>query len=258
MKWLLILRIKKYEVDNANIKQDLLTLSKKITQISSKIKLSFTNPLSLVASPNDSIRKSNFNFNITDDIPIRELIKRSESEFNDIFFILNSKANDSQKIRTSLSDISSSLNDIVKFTNKTTIEDNEINIINGTNNPINLLEDSNRTLSVKSMNSNVHNSNNALFTANSNNSISLNSNEIIVSIVNAIENIKNNLDMPKTTIKPTVNGRAKVQQSKTNVDLSGTEGELKDSNIVNYLNDNIQFLSNGLDGRQLTFDNNNS
>ena len=89
------------------------------------------------------------------------------------------------------------------------------------------------------MNSNAHNSNNALLTTNSNNSISLNSNEIIVSIVNAIENIKNNLDMPKTTIKPTVNGRTKVQQSNTNVDLSGTEGELKDSNIVNYLNDNI-------------------
>ena len=105
------------------------------------------------------------------------------------------------------------------------------------------------------MNSNAHNSN-ALLTVNSNNSISLNSNEMIIAIVNAIENIKNNLDMPKTTSKPTLNGRTKIQGN-TNVDLSGTEGELKDS-IVNYLNDNIQFLSNGLDGRELTFDNNNS
>ena len=73
-----IKKIEQYEVDNANINQDLLTLSKKITQISSKIKLPFTNPLSLVASPNDSIRKSNFN--ITDDIPIRELIKKTDTE----------------------------------------------------------------------------------------------------------------------------------------------------------------------------------
>lgn len=68
---------------------------------------------------------------------------------------------------------------------------------------------------------------------------------------------KNNLDMPKTTSKPTLNGRTKIQSNtNNNIDLSGTEGDMKDSNIVNYLNDNVQFLSNGLDGSELTFDNN--
>lgn len=246
------------EKEKAKVKKVIEILSKKIALIFSKVKMSFTNPISIASSPKeqtfDASTKTNSGI-ITDDIPINELTKKAENEYNEIIYIMNLKSIESQKVKTNLNEIASNLNEISKYTVRFIEDDNEINVINGTNsNPINLLDDTDRSsVSRKSSNSNNMN------LLNISNITTVN--EIISSIFTYLETIRKNLSMSssnnKSSKKLLKNGKKKNNSGNSSNILSDDKKE--DANIIQFLNENIskeEFISNGIDGGEITFDNN--
>lgn len=251
-----------FQQEGEKAQKAIVNLSKKISIIKEKLQSSITCLISPANSP-----KINLNDNelISDktQIKINELIKSSESEYNEILFIINTKINESQKNKSSFQEISNNLNDIIKFLSKDKDEEeNEINVINGTNNnPINLLEDSILTLSRKSSTSNhinvMANSTNNL--NSSHNTATLNNCDLYMTILSQIETIRKKIGIQKVKDNSYANSNEKLKNPKNGkskfIELDLKEGTGK---IVPLLNEGIvneEFISNGLDGCELTFDN---
>lgn len=240
----------------------IVNLSKKIAIIKEKLQSSITNPISLASSPKTNLYDNEILTGEKTKININELIKASESEYNEILFLISSKVNDAQKNKSSFQEISNNLNEIIKFLSKDKEdEENEINVINGTNNnPINLLEDSIRTLSRKSSTSNcvnvMVNSTNNL--NSSHNTATLRNFDIYLTILSQIETIRKKIGMQKVKDNSYTNSNEKLKNpknGKSKTEADSKEGTVK---IVPLLNEGIvneEFISNGLDGGELTFDN---
>ena len=246
-----MLKLSVNEKERTKVRKVLEILYKKIALIFAKVKMSFTNPISMTSSPKeqfDTSTKPNSEI-LFDEVSIEEIAKKAENEYSEIIYIMNTKSVESQKVKSNLYEIYANLNEISKFTNKFSDDDNEINVINGTNNnPINLLDDTDRSsVSRKSSNSNNVN-------LLSNSSVTLMTvNEMINSIFGFIETIRKNISMSsfKSSKKCIKNGKKRSSVM--------SEDKKEDANIIQFLNENItkeEFLSNGIDGGEITFDNN--
>lgn len=245
------------EKERSKVRKVIEILSKKIALIFAKVKMTFTNPISMTSSPKDHTFETSTKPNseiLSDEVAVEEIAKKAENEYSEIIYVMNAKSVESQKVKSSLYEIHTNLSEISKFTQKFSDDDNEINVINGTNsNPINLLDDTDRSsVSRKSSNSNnvnlLNNSNVTMMTVN----------EMISSIFVFIETIRKNIAMSsfKSSKKLIKNGKKRSSGNSSNI-LS--EDKKDDANIIQFLNENIskeEFLSNGIDGGEITFDNN--